>query len=136
MAACLFIVAIFISQFSADWEVHQAAARAGVALLFCYMLFFGVGWGPNPWSIPSELNSLSFRAKGVAIGMRNILSYSPLYLLISPFYLNVNQLATVTNWSGNFVVGLITPVMFEKIPYGTFIFFGCMWFLFRGMSFN
>lgn len=68
MALCLFIVAIFISQFSADWEAHQGAARGGVALLFCYMLFFGAGWGPNPWSMPSEVHSLSFRAKGVAIG--------------------------------------------------------------------
>jgi len=33
-------------------------------------------------------------------------------------------ITTCTNWFFNFIIGLITPPMLEKIGYGTFIFFG------------
>ncbi|KAK1590663.1 uncharacterized protein LY79DRAFT_579672 [Colletotrichum navitas] len=46
--------------------------------------FFGIGWQGVPWLYPTEINSLSMRTKGAALG-------------------------TATNWIVNFMVVEITP---------------------------
>ena len=113
---CHFIVAGLIGKYNGKWADHQGAAWAGVAFIFGFMFFFGIGWSPVPWALPAEVHSSSRRAKGVAI-------------------------ATCSNWLFNFIIvgfhdrvawkleltnaqGLITPPMLSGIKFGTFIFFG------------
>ena len=61
------------------------------------------GWGPWSWVIVSEIWPLSNRAYGIALGASS-------------------------NWMCNFIVSQITPIMLEKLKYGTFIFFGTITF--------
>ncbi|EAU81684.2 hexose carrier protein [Coprinopsis cinerea okayama7 len=51
---------------------------------FLYYLFFGICWQGVPWLYPTEINSLSMRAKGAG-------------------------LATASNWLSNYIVVQITP---------------------------
>ena len=73
------VVAAMIGRYSYDWNAHADKAWIGVAFIIAYMLFYGVGWGPVPWSMPAEVHSSSYRAKGVA-------------------------LATCSNWFNNFII--------------------------------
>ncbi len=43
-------------------------ASASIAFFFLYYVFFGIGWQGVPWLYPTEINSLSMRAKGAALG--------------------------------------------------------------------
>ncbi|KAF6841018.1 sugar transporter [Colletotrichum musicola] len=59
-------------------------AKASIAFFFLYYVFFGIGWQGVPWLYPTEINSLSMRTKGAALG-------------------------TATNWIVNFAVVEVTP---------------------------
>lgn len=76
-------------------------AKASIAFFFLYYVFFGIGWQGKPpssfhvkahtnnhpgvpWLYPTEINSLSMRTKGAALG-------------------------TATNWIVNFAVVEVTP---------------------------
>lgn len=100
MTATLIIVAILTAKYNGNWAEHRAAGWAGIAMLVLYMIFFGVSWGPIGWAMPSEIFPQSLRSKGVAFSV-------------------------VSNWTWNFVVGLLTPVLVQKTGYGAFLFYGC-----------
>ncbi|KAI8459664.1 hypothetical protein BY996DRAFT_4575731 [Phakopsora pachyrhizi] len=95
MAICHGSVAILLIKYGTSLEHHPAAGWAGVGFILLFMVVFGVSWGPIPWAIPSEIFPSSIRAKGVA-------------------------LSALSNWTNNFIIGLITPPVY---PGGTFIFF-------------
>ncbi|GFZ51342.1 hypothetical protein JCM24511_09102 [Saitozyma sp. JCM 24511] len=99
MTICHFVVAAMIAKYPNDWPAHQAQAWVGVAFIIFYMVPYGVGWGPIPWSLPAEVHAASRRAKGLA-------------------------LTTCSNWGNNFIIGLITPPLVQNTGYGAFIFFG------------
>ncbi|KAK1965475.1 general substrate transporter [Colletotrichum sublineola] len=65
-------------------EIQSQWAKASIAFFFLYYVFFGIGWQGVPWLYPTEINSLSMRTKGAALG-------------------------TATNWIVNFMVVEITP---------------------------
>ncbi|KAF9871926.1 sugar transporter [Colletotrichum karsti] len=65
-------------------ETQSQWAKASIAFFFLYYVFFGIGWQGVPWLYPTEINSLSMRTKGAALG-------------------------TATNWIVNFMVVEITP---------------------------
>ncbi|TDZ46811.1 Sugar transporter STL1 [Colletotrichum trifolii] len=65
-------------------DVQSQWAKASIAFFFLYYVFFGIGWQGVPWLYPTEINSLSMRTKGAALG-------------------------TATNWIVNFMVVEITP---------------------------
>lgn len=64
--------------------IRSQWAKASIAFFFLYYVFFGIGWQGVPWLYPTEINSLSMRTKGAALG-------------------------TATNWIVNFMVVEITP---------------------------
>jgi len=98
MTICLVIVAVLTALFSSAWDSHRAEGWVAVAFIFCYMIVFGMSWGPVPWAMPAEIFPSSLRAKGVA-------------------------LSTVSNWFNNFIIGLITPPLIQSTGYGAFVFF-------------
>ncbi|WWC88882.1 uncharacterized protein L201_003797 [Kwoniella dendrophila CBS 6074] len=93
------VVAGMIGRYQHNWPAYPSQAKAGVAFIFIFMVTYGFGWAPIPWSMPAEVHDSAHRAKGVAI-------------------------TTCSNWFNNFIIGLITPPMIQSISYGTFIFFG------------
>ncbi|OCF61357.1 monosaccharide transporter [Kwoniella mangroviensis CBS 10435] len=93
------VVAAMIGKYQHNWPAYPSQAKVGAAFIFIFMLTYGMGWAPVPWSMPAEIHDSAHRAKGVAI-------------------------TTCSNWFNNFIIGLITPPMIQNISYGTFIFFG------------
>ncbi|ORY74340.1 putative MFS monosaccharide transporter [Protomyces lactucae-debilis] len=98
------VVAVLVALYHDKWPANEAKAWGGVAAIFFYMVAFGLTLGPIPWAMPSEIQSSSLRAKGVA-------------------------LATCSNWFWNFVIGLITPPLIDGTGYGAYVFFGAFCFL-------
>ncbi|KAI1633668.1 general substrate transporter [Biscogniauxia mediterranea] len=76
--------------------VNTQWAKASIAFFFMYYVFFGIGWQGVPWLYPTEINSLSMRTKGAALG-------------------------TATNWIVNFLVVEITPVGIQSIGWRFYI---------------
>ncbi|ORX96304.1 general substrate transporter [Clohesyomyces aquaticus] len=75
-----------------------AAAKGAAVGLFTYIAFFGATWLPLPWLYPAEVNPIKTRAKA-------------------------NAVSTCSNWLFNFAVVMITPVMIDKISWGTYLVF-------------
>ncbi|KAI8071278.1 general substrate transporter [Gongronella butleri] len=96
-----------------QWDVEMAKqqgrtthASVGVIVgVFLYNFVFGAAWLGLAWLYPSEIFSTAMRAKG-------------------------NSMSTVANWMGNFVVAMITPVLFQYAGFWTFIMFALLNFIF------
>lgn len=74
----------------------------GAALgLFIYIASFGATWLPLPWLYPAEISPIKTRAKA-------------------------NALSTCTNWTFNFLIVMVTPIMVRNIGWGTYLFFACI----------
>lgn len=86
----------------------STAANGAVAFTMLYNFVFGASWLGMSWLYPAEIFSTALRAKG-------------------------NSLSTAANWLGNFVVAMITPVLFEYISFWTYILFAFMNLLFFPM---
>ncbi|KAK0437942.1 MFS monosaccharide transporter [Desarmillaria tabescens] len=85
----------------------MACSHFAIAILRkCICTFtasYGVSFGPIGWVLPSEVFPLSIRSKGVA-------------------------LSTASNWTNNFLIGLVTPVLVEYSA-ATFMIFSTACFL-------
>ncbi|KAG2015215.1 sugar transporter [Coprinopsis cinerea AmutBmut pab1-1] len=90
--------------FEDDWAAHRAAAWSAVAGIYMFTAAYGVSFGPIGWVLPSEVFPLSIRSKGVA-------------------------LSTASNWTNNFLIGLLTPVFVSWSPSGTFMTFATACFV-------
>lgn len=81
--ACYAIISGLLSQ-TGGANGHKFGAGA-TTFFFVYYLFFGICWQGIPWLYPTEINGLSMRTKGAALG-------------------------TASNWISNYVVVQITPI--------------------------
>ncbi|KAE8154076.1 general substrate transporter [Aspergillus avenaceus] len=79
-----------------DYPHQKEVAAAAVAFFFCYYLFFGCSFQGIGWLLPVELNSLSMRTKGAALG-------------------------TATNWATNFMVVEVTPIGIRNLGWKFYI---------------
>lgn len=75
-----------------------SAAKGAAVGLFTYIASFGATWLPLPWLYPAEISPIKTRAKA-------------------------NAVSTCTNWLFNFFIVMITPVMINRIGWGTYLFF-------------
>lgn len=83
---CYLIITVMIHYTEKPGYPHGTeTAKASVAFFFLYYVFFGIGFQGVPWLYPAEINSLSMKNKGAALG-------------------------TATNWLCNFIVVEITPI--------------------------
>lgn len=86
---CYVLISVLLSK--ADALVNSNPSEGtkygagATAFFFLYYLFFGICWQGVPWLYPTEINSLSMRAKGAG-------------------------LATASNWISNYMVVQITPI--------------------------
>ncbi|KAK3497386.1 sugar transporter [Neurospora hispaniola] len=76
-------------------------ARGAAVGLFTYIAFFGATWLPLPWLYPAEVNPIRTRGKA-------------------------NAVSTCSNWMFNFLIVMVTPIMVDKIGWGTYLFFAVM----------
>lgn len=87
------------------YPYSKEVASASIAFFFLYYVFFGAGFQGIPWLLPVELNSLSMRTKGAALG-------------------------TATNWAINFLVVEITPIGVQNLRWRFYIIWTVMNLLF------
>ncbi|KAK6002235.1 hypothetical protein QM012_001873 [Aureobasidium pullulans] len=94
---CYLLITILLRFNELDGYAHKnEVASASIAFFFLYYVFFGIGWQGVPWLYPTEINSLSMRTKGAALG-------------------------TATNWIMNFMVVEITPPAIRSIHWRFYI---------------
>lgn len=80
----------------------STAAGNGAAFgLFLYIAIFGATYLTVPWLYATEINPLRTRVKGAAM-------------------------ANIVNWSINFLIVMVTPIMINNISWGTYVFFGAV----------
>ncbi|KAF2140357.1 uncharacterized protein K452DRAFT_335482 [Aplosporella prunicola CBS 121167] len=100
---CYCIITICIRYTDPKFSTSEQWAEASIAFFFLYYVFFGIGWQGVPWLYPTEINSLSMRTKGAALG-------------------------TATNWIFNFMVVEITPPGIRSLGWQFYI----IWTVFNG----
>ncbi|KAI1128032.1 general substrate transporter [Nemania abortiva] len=110
MAVPHIITAGIVGKFGSDWASHVAVGWFGVALIYIYVICYAVSYGPLAWSLPAEVFPTIKRAKGVGA-------------------------ATAMLWVSNFVIGVIVPIMVQKIGFGTYVFFAAFCILAAIFSF-
>jgi MFS family permease len=95
----LLMVGSLVAAFGHDWPGHVAPGRVAIAFVYVYDVFFSFSWAPIGWVLPSEIFNLATRSTAVSI-------------------------TTSTTWMSNFIIGVVSPMMLEKIPHGgTYFFF-------------
>ncbi|ORY00514.1 sugar transporter [Basidiobolus meristosporus CBS 931.73] len=106
MAITMSVLAAIFAVYTPTDPQQQTYSYACLAIIFCFVAVFAFTWGPIGWVYPSEIYPNRVRAKCLSI-------------------------TTATNWTFNFLVGLIVPKLMESIKwglYGIFALFGLIMF--------
>ncbi|KAH9971873.1 hypothetical protein BGW80DRAFT_422916 [Lactifluus volemus] len=74
------------------------SGKAMAAMIYIYVCFYSMGWGPLPWVYVSDIFPTRTRHHGLAV-------------------------ASSSQWLWNFVVSKITPTMHTKLGYKMFLLF-------------
>lgn len=96
--ASLVIVGGIIGGYGASLADNKAAGWAGIAFIYIYDINFSYSFAPIGWVLPAEIFPLGNRSKAMAI-------------------------TTSATWMCNFIIGLVTPSMLDRLGWGTYIFF-------------
>ncbi|KZP25298.1 general substrate transporter [Athelia psychrophila] len=95
----LIVVGSLIAAFGSDWPAHPVAGHVAIAFVYIYDVNFSYSWAPIGWVLPSEIFPLALRSTGISI-------------------------TTSCTWMSNFIIGLVSPIMLEKLAHGgTYFFF-------------
>ncbi|KAF8057573.1 general substrate transporter [Lyophyllum atratum] len=106
-AAGQFVCYAFISGLLSQTDDPENGTKFGAgatAFFFLYYVFFGVCWQGVPWLYPTEINSLSMRTKGAALG-------------------------TASNWISNYVIVQITPTGIANLGWRFYL----IWMVFNAI---
>merc|ERR1712048_1533629 len=89
-----------------NWEVSSQSAGWVIAVgVFFFVFNFAYGAGPIVWTYVAEIYPLKYRARCIAV-------------------------CAMANWVGNFLIAEFTPVLLEKVQFGTFFIFGMFCIIF------
>ncbi|KAL9106162.1 MAG: hypothetical protein Q9227_008754 [Pyrenula ochraceoflavens] len=78
-AFCYLIITVLLRFSEKPGYAHaHEVASASIAFFFLYYVFFGIGLQGVPWLYPTEINSLSMRTKGAALGYSTIVEITPI----------------------------------------------------------
>ncbi|KAL1928314.1 hypothetical protein VTP01DRAFT_3230 [Rhizomucor pusillus] len=80
---------------------HPEAANAVIAFIFIFVAFYGTTWSPVAWIYIAEMFPLRIRSKGFAF-------------------------ASALLWCANILVGQVTPVLMDKITWGTYLVYAAI----------
>ncbi|KAA8910373.1 hypothetical protein TRICI_004171 [Trichomonascus ciferrii] len=94
----LVVMAAVVGRYGDELGQHKSAGYAGMVFVYIYCVNFAYSYAPIGWVLPSEIFSLSIRSKAISV-------------------------TTSATWMCNFIIGLVSPMMLEKITWGTYVFF-------------
>ena len=78
---CYLIITVLLRyNEKAGYSASKEVASASIAFFFLYYVFFGIGWQGVPWLYPTEINSLSMRTKGAALGTASNWAFNCKYI--------------------------------------------------------
>jgi len=97
---CYIFISALLSQ--ADKANGKNYGSAATAFFFLYYIFFGICWQGVPWLYPTEINGMSMRTKGSALG-------------------------AASNWISNFIVVQITPIGINRLGWRFYL----IWMVFN-----
>ncbi|KAJ3570705.1 hypothetical protein NP233_g4231 [Leucocoprinus birnbaumii] len=100
---CYIFITALLSK-SGDPSIGARYGAGATAFFFLYYVFFGICWQGVPWLYPTEINSLSMRTKGAALG-------------------------TASNWISNYIVVQITPTGIANLGWRFYI----IWVVFNAV---
>ncbi|KAI9295089.1 sugar transporter [Neoconidiobolus thromboides FSU 785] len=83
---------------------NTGASYSTIVFIYTFVAGFAYSWGPIGWIYPSEIFPLSIRSKAISI-------------------------STASNWLFNYIVGLLVPILIEKIGWVLMIIFGTFGFI-------
>ncbi|KAF8469802.1 general substrate transporter [Russula ochroleuca] len=78
-----------------------ASGKAMAAMLYIYVCFYSMGWGPLPWVYTSDIFPTRTRHYGMAV-------------------------ASSSQWLWNYVVAKVTPTIHTRLGYKMFLMFACL----------
>ncbi|KAH9021305.1 general substrate transporter [Lactarius pseudohatsudake] len=78
-----------------------ASGKAMAAMLYIYVCFYSMGWGPLPWVYVSDIFPTRTRHYGLAV-------------------------ASSSQWLWNFVLAKVTPTLLRRLGYKMFLVFGTL----------
>ena len=86
MGTLFFIVGALLKTFPPDPQASEPspAGKAMAAMLYIYVCFFSLGWGPLPWVYSSEIFPTRTRHYGLAVASASQWLWSALNPLFSP----------------------------------------------------
>ncbi|KAF2011332.1 general substrate transporter [Aaosphaeria arxii CBS 175.79] len=87
---------------------HTTTSSAAIAFFFLWMLIFGGTINVVPWVYGPEILPLEARARGVSISV-------------------------AAHWMWNFFVVMISPILVNRLRWGTYLLFGGLSFVFVGV---
>jgi len=80
-------------------DTPPPASKAMAAMLYIYVCFYSMGWGPLPWVYVSDIFNTRTRHYGLAV-------------------------ASASQWLFNFVLSKVTPDLVSDLGYELFLMFG------------
>ncbi|KAI6014340.1 general substrate transporter [Pisolithus marmoratus] len=105
MGVIFFIVGAILKAHPVDniqaGQQPPPASKAMAAMLYIYVCFYSMGWGPLPWVYVSDIFPTRTRHYGLAV-------------------------ASGTQWLFNFVVAKVTPTLVADLGYKLFFMFGAI----------
>ena len=93
------------------------ASKGMAAMLYIYVCFYSMGWGPLPWVYVSDIFPTRTRHYGLALASASQWLFSKSCIL----FVSSNMLM---NAPTDFVVSKVTPTMITDLGYKIFFMFG------------
>ncbi|TFY55684.1 hypothetical protein EVG20_g9227 [Dentipellis fragilis] len=104
MGVLFFIVGALLKEFpppAVPTGTPPVASKAMAAMIYIYVVFYSMGWGPLPWVYVSDIFPTRTRHYGLA-------------------------LASASQWLWNFVVSKVTPTIHTNLGYKMFLMFAAI----------
>ncbi|KAA1478791.1 general substrate transporter [Dentipellis sp. KUC8613] len=104
MGILFFIVGALLKEFpppAVPTGTPPKASKAMAAMIYIYVVFYSMGWGPLPWVYVSDIFPTRTRHYGLA-------------------------LASASQWLWNFVVSKVTPTIHTNLGYKMFLMFAAL----------
>jgi len=83
-----------------DSDIIDGASYVAIVMIYLYVTFYSFGWSVAPWPAMSESVPTHLRSIAMSAGL-------------------------MSNWLFNFTISKITPILLDRIRWGTYLLFGC-----------